>query len=587
MRAQGGGSSTGASTEIGDYVVFQPRPSHTLGFGAHVEVFRYAAIGVKTAYGQWMFPSLDALAAGAPSTFTIGRDFGSATSPVAGAEPSLYASDEWRLSDRVSVTLGLRADGLTFSQHPAYNPEVDAVFHRRTTDFPRFRPQWSPRIGFMWQPDDDHRTSIRGGAGLFVGRPPLGWLVGPMRSDGVGTRTLSCALGNVPAFTPYPAVQPTTCANGSDPTNGAVTLVDRNLRMAETLRASVGVDQRLPWNLIGGVEALYSRVRSDFGFFNLALGGPTGADSHGRVMYGSFGTDGVSQPSLVAGNPFSEVVDLRNQTGGYSWSVTGQVHRPWSDRLEMGVSYTYSRVRDVRSITTNMTPIPLDIWAGERPGSGRLDDATIGVSSFEIPHRVVLSATYAARWKHRTTDISLYYIGESGVPFTYGDSTAGPKFTGDLNADGTGADDPIYVPRDATNPMEIAFAGSPDSVASQRAAFEKFIRSTPCLDRQRGRIVTRNSCRSAWVNTSNLSVRQSLPAVGGHAATVQLEVFNLFNLLNKSWGLFEVPSPWILQNAGRTPVPVPQPVYTFNTPARNVQNAESSYQLQLSLRYSF
>jgi len=399
-------------------------------------------------------------------------------------------------------------------------------------------------------------------------------------------RTLSCVAGNVPAFTPYPAVQPTTCTNGSGLANGAVTLVDRNLRMAETLRASMGVDQRLPWNVIGGIEVLYSRVRSDFAFFNLRLGGPTGVDSHGRVMYGSFGTDGVARPSLVAGDSFPEVVDLRNQAGGYSWSVTAQLRRQWTDRLEMGLAYTHSRVRDVRSITSNMIAMPLDLWAGERPGSGRLDDGTTGVSAFEIPHRVVLSATYAARWKHRTTDISLYYIGESGVTFTFGDSTAG-TFTGDLNADGTGADDPIYVPRDATNPSEIEFAGGPDSATAQGVAFEKFIHSTPCLDRQRGRIAARNSCRSAWVNTSNLSVRQSLPAIGGHAATIQLEIFNVLNLLNKSWGLFEVPSPWILQNAGRTSAAAPQPRYTFNTPARNVQNAESSYQLQLSLRYSF
>jgi len=583
--AQGGGS-TSASTEIGDYVVIQHGPSHTVGFGAHLEFFRYAIPGVKTAYGQWMFPNLDALAVGAPSSFTIGRDFGSAASPVAGVEPSVYASDEWRLSDRLSVTLGLRADGLSFSQHPAYNPDVDAVFHRRTSDFPRFRPQVSPRVGFTWQPDDDHRTSIRGGAGLFVGRPPLGWLVGPMRSDGVGTRTLSCGAGNVPSFSPYPAVQPTTCLNGSGLVNGPVTLVDRNLRMAETLRASVGADQRLPWNVIGGVDALYSRVRSDFAFFNLTLAGPTDTDSHGRVMYGSLGADGVAHPSLVTGNPYTEVVDLRNQAGGYSWSLTARLHRPWSDRLEMGVSYTYSRVRDVRSITSGMIAMPLDLWAGQRPGSGRLDDATTGVSAFDIPHRVVLSATYAARWKRRTTDISLYYIGESGVAFTFGDSTAG-KFTGDLNADGTSADDPIYVPRDATNPSEIAFAGIPDSAAAQGIAFEKFIRRTPCLDRQRGRIVARNSCRSAWVNTSNLSVRQSLPDVAGHAATIELEVFNVLNLLNKSWGLLEVPNPWILQSAGRTQASAPQPQYTFTTPVRNVQNAESSYQLQLSLRYSF
>jgi hypothetical protein len=90
------------------------------------------------------------------------------------------------------------------------------------------------------------------------------------------------------------------------------------------------------------------------------------------------------------------------------------------------------------------------------------------------------------------------------------------------------------------------------------------------------------------VNTSNLSVRQSLPAVGGHAASLQIDLFNVLNLLNESWGLFAVPSPWILQYSGHTTGAAPQPTFTFNpTRTRDTQNAESGYQLQLSVRYSF
>jgi hypothetical protein len=192
-----------------------------------------------------------------------------------------------------------------------------------------------------------------------------------------------------------------------------------------------------------------------------------------------------------------------------------------------------------------------------------------------------------ARWKHRTTDISLYYVGESGAPFTYGDSAAG-KFSGDLNADGTSADDPIYVPRNATDPSEIVFAGGGDSAATQGLAFERFIRDTPCLLRQRGRIVARNSCRGSWVNTSNLSVRQSLPAIAAHGTTVQLEVFNVLNLLNTSWGRLQVPNQWILLYAGQTNSAVSRPMFRFNAEnTRSAENAESGYQLQLSLRYSF
>jgi hypothetical protein len=65
-------------------------------------------------------------------------------------------------------------------------------------------------------------------------------------------------------------------------------------------------------------------------------------------------------------------------------------------------------------------------------------------------------------------------------------------------------------------------------------------------------------------------------------------VFNVLNLLNRSWGLFEVPNPWILQYAGQTTGPTPQHMFRFGaTKPSSVENAESSYQLQLSLRYRF
>jgi hypothetical protein len=64
--------------------------------------------------------------------------------------------------------------------------------------------------------------------------------------------------------------------------------------------------------------------------------------------------------------PEPEVVDLRNQSGGHAWSLTGQVQRPWSDRFEVHASYTYSRVRDVHSLTSVSAGPPLDVWAGER-----------------------------------------------------------------------------------------------------------------------------------------------------------------------------------------------------------------------------
>jgi hypothetical protein len=68
-----------------------------------------------------------------------------------------------------------------------------------------------------------------------------------------------------------------------------------------------------------------------------------------------------------------------------------------------------------------------------------------------------------------------------------------------------------------------------------------------------------------------------------------LEVFNLLNLLNPSWGLVRTPNETILQHVGQTSGTTTQSVFHFNAAnaGTSTQNIESGYQLQLSLRYSF
>ena len=590
----GGFGTDQVSVNVAEHLVFPTGSRHSLGVGVDVELFRYHATGVRGTFGQWRFSNLNALANGDAMVYSLTKNFGSADAPVRGAQPSAYISDEWRVADRLSVTLGLRADALKFFSLPAYNPAVDSIFQRRTSDYPKAHAQWSPRFGFSWEPFADLRTRVRGGAGIFVGRPPLGWLLGPVRSNGAGVRTLTCSgpigSGQVPKFVADPALQPQMCPNGHGFSDGPVALVDRNLRMAESFRTSLAVERLLPWSVTGTVEALYSKVRSDFLFVNADLQGPQGVDSHGRVLYGTIDSSGKTHPATVDSGRFvgasgPEVIDLRNHSLGYSWSVTAQIDKPFSDRYELRAAYTFSRARDVQSLNNPSAAAPFDIWAGGRPLSGRHDDLSLGVSAFEIPHRVVLAASYAAPWKRWKTDISLYYIGESGTPFTFGDSTL--LGMGDLNADGTAANDPIYVPRNANDPSEVVFAGR-DSLV-QAAGFEKFIRDTPCLQRQRGRIVARNSCRGPWVNSSNASVRQSLQTIRGHDVSLQLEVFNLLNLLNSSWGLLRLPNATVLRHTGQTAGTATQPTFYFDAAkaGTSTQNLESGYQLQLSLRYSF
>jgi len=189
------------------------------------------------------------------------------------------------------------------------------------------------------------------------------------------------------------------------------------------------------------------------------------------------------------------------------------------------------------------------------------------------------------RWK---TELSFYYVGESGRPFTY--ITSGTLRRGDLNADGTNTNDPVYVPRNALDAGEIRFDTSDNAVAVQQAAFEALIERTACLRRQRGRILERNSCREPWSNTTIAALRQSIP-IGRRTLEAQLDAFNVLNLLYSRWGLRREAATSLLEHVGQTPesVQTSVPVFRFdaNTPRWTTLPAESAFQLQLALRYRF
>ena len=149
---------------------------------------------------------------------------------------------------------------------------------------------------------------------------------------------------------------------------------------------------------------------------------------------------------------------------------------------------------------------------------------------------MIVVGNFEAPWRGARTELSLYFVGESGRPFTY--TAYGAVGRGDLNADGSNTNDPIYIPRNALDATEIKFSGdlgdlpgADNSAAAQagrentqRHAFEDFIARTPCLRSQRGQIMARNSCREPWSSTTIASLRQQLTGAP-RMIDLQLDVF--------------------------------------------------------------
>ncbi|HEX6252475.1 MAG TPA: carboxypeptidase regulatory-like domain-containing protein [Gemmatimonadaceae bacterium] len=601
--AQGSGIR-GYSVALRDNLTLPLGTAHVLTVGAEVERFRLRRSRVGSTFGTWTFASLDDLERGAADRYEVNVDFGSGTTPLDGRQYAWYLTDQWQAGARLSITAGLRADRLVIDGRAPYQPAVDSIFTRRTDQMPRSRIELSPRAGFVWDVGGTGRHHLRGGAGIFTGRFPLAWADVALSRYGVSGGTLRCGrlpgdLGLPPPFTPDYRAAPTACANGAtlaaNP-RGDVNLLDPNLRMTRALRGSLAYDRRLTDAMVITTEAVFNRMLSDFLFVNLNLNDPVSADRDGRVMYGSLPASGVAITPRPSG--FTEVIDVRNTSRNRSYQLATRLENEFGSRFSGMLSYTYSRSRDVQ------TPLRVNTagrvaWASARVVSGRHDDLSPGISANDIPHRIVVAGIYRVP-RLGPTELSFYWVGESGRPFTY--IASGVLGRGDLNADGA-SNDPIYVPLSAFDSNEILFSGASGGVGAdtsaaaqaervrvQQDAFERLISRTDCLRRQRGEILRRNGCREPWLNTTVASLRHTIP-VAGRSLEAQVDVFNVLNLLNSRWGLRREAVTGLLEHVGQTtdPAGVSQSVFHFDATRGQWTTLPevSAFQLQLAARYRF
>jgi hypothetical protein len=572
----------------------------TVGFSA--QLFDLQAFQLRGSYGIWEFGSLDSLRAGAASRYRVTRDTGSVTA-ASGAYHAVYVGDEWQPSARLSLTLGLRADHAVLSARPPYVAAVDSTFGLRSDRVPSGAVEWSPRLGFNYRltSSTSPPVQVRGGAGLFSGRPPLFWLFGGFSAYGLAVRTLQCGsfpgdAGAPPVFRTDVGDPPQACAGGQTfgaATTGEIDVIDRRLRVPQTMRATLAADARLPFGLVGTIEGLYTRATRAVVFIPINLSEPVASDRHGRVMYGTVGATGVATPTRVSSR-LGDVIAVTNQSKDHAYSVVAELRKE-SRLAGLTTSLSYGRARDAQS-PRPVSALLTDNWRFARPVIGRQTELALGTSDFDQPFQVRATGTVRSPWRRFGTELSFLYVGGSGFPYTY--VAGGTAGRGDLNADGAAGNDPIYIPRTAFDTAEIRFGGSAAEAETQQAAFERFVDGETCLRSQRGRIMARNACRSPWMSVTNLALRQTLPSVREQSVVLEMQVFNLLNLLNSRWGRIALPTGSslattsqipLLSQVGETAGPRAQPIYRFDSkmPRYSDENLDTYYQLQFAVRYTF
>ncbi|MBM4167760.1 MAG: TonB-dependent receptor [Ignavibacteria bacterium] len=503
---------------------------------------------------------------------------------------SLYVQDEYLVSSKFNLTYGLRVDMPMYFTEPVDNPFSLSLTALDENGKPEKVDQsklagtqllFSPRVGFNYDLSEDRSTQIRGGTGIFTGRIPFVWFGNVISNPGANPKVWG------PSNTGVPQVKTSDDAvlQQSFDLNA---MVD-DFKWPQVWTTNFAVDHKLPWDLLGTFEAVYSKDINAIFVRNADLKAPVRTLPDGRPYYGGSGSNELN-PDGGAG-----IYVIDNSSEGYNYSFTAQLRKNFDFGLNASVAYTFLEAKS----QLKSTEIASVLWV-ENPVKGNPNKPELSNSEFGNRHRITGGATYRHRWsEYLATSIGLFievaegnrFVGAGGNRYSF-------VYAGDVNGDGGSGNDLIYIPR---NRNEIKFDSYTDasgrlvSADEQWNKFNAFIEQDDYLKSHRGQIADRFGALNPWFSNMDLRILQDVNFdLGGRPQTFQfsLDILNVANLLNSDWGVRKVAnaaatSPLELArfDAGGAPV-----FYYKGTAAKTFVDdpgLNSRWQMQLGVRYIF
>ncbi len=443
----------------------------------------------------------------------------------------VYAQDEWQASPRLKVTYGLRLDVPFFGETGFQNAEADALSFRdengnsvqyQTAKLPDANILWSPRVGFNWDVDGSRNTQLRGGSGIFTGRPAYVWISNQIGNTGVLTGLEDNRAGNIRnrPFNPNPNAYKPTNVTGAPASSYELALTNSDFKFPQVWRTNLAVDRKLPGGVIGTLEGMYTRDVNGIYYINANLPAPQSA---------FVGPD--ARPRWTSNRIHSHIPNatvIKNQNEGYSYNVAASLKKKFRTGF-IQAAYSYSQARN----TVDPGSIAFGSWSGNQHSG---DPNNPGVAYSAQGHRAFIAGTYRFDYLNfGSTTFGFFFEGTNL-------GTASYTYAGDLNGDGGTSNDLIYVPRDQSEMNFQAFTtgGRTFSPAEQAAAWDAYINQDSYLSGRRGQYAERNGVLLPMVWRLDFNISQDLfKDIGGrkHGLTLRADFLNFTNLLNSDWGV--------------------------------------------------
>ncbi len=510
---------------------------------------------------------------------------------------SLYAQDEWNISDYFKLTYGIRFElpiiptvaGNENKDYLAVTANSKTMAGTSTADMPKTTVNFSPRVGFNWDILKNRKLVLRGGSGLYTGRIPFVWIVSAVGNSNCLQAQYIKVGSDVPSDLKFHDNIDDILKNiygGSFKADdlqapGQATIMDKNLRMPMTWKSSLALDATLPGGIKASLEGIFNYNVTDVAVRKLGQiqdekGIQLPGEPSKRVLWASENIKSKPDAKGNTNNVTPYYITNGEKHGRY-YSVTASLKKDFNFGLSAMAAYTRSGSWVLCDGLGDQISSAYNTMTYNVNGSN-VDE--IGRSGFVSPNRLIANVGYRIDEGKGATNFGLFYEGYNYCYVgTYSYSTY--SYTMNCVTNDGGANNLIYIPTSA-DLSKMNFTS-----AENKADYEKFIQNDKYLSSHRGQYAERGCVTAPWYSRFNLKVSQDIYINSNgkrpHTITVGVDINNVANLLNSEWGCIQqVSSDQIIKYDTKTSV------YTFTAPTWNKFNsAVSAWQMLLNLRYSF
>lgn len=514
---------------------------------------------MRSGTGYYRYTSLDDfLNGGTPEIVNLTYGYDGEKAPAARVRTnkySLYAQDEWSMTDNFKLTYGLRIDNLVFDNKDLIANKAinDLDFNGRHLDtgkWPDANWIFSPRVGFSWDVLGNKTLKVRGGTGLFAGNLPLvfftnmptnGGMVqynahinagiaakrgfdmtqfaGGLVTDGEGRATLS-ALYDKLASLGYP----TTIKPEDGVVPSSVAGIASDFKMPQVWKTSIAVDYQLP---IPFPTTLTGEL-----IFNKSINETSISDWSIPSVGGFARFNGVdNRPIYPTGyHTNTSAFVLENTSRGYGWIGNITLNTQPNEWLDFTAAYTHTVSKNVTGMPgSNPESAFTYVPTVEGPNHIRLHN-----SQYVTPDRLMASATIHDKSGNHYG--FFYEAWRGGANYSY-------MTVNDINSDGYNYD-ALYIPTDeqvANN--DFRFVSEDD-----KTRFMDYVHNNNYLKKHQGEYAEAYSLYSPWVHRIDFSYKHDFKVNIGntkHKLQLSCDVKNLMNLFNSSWGVAKYLNPAI------------------------------------------